>query len=274
MSEASHSSVGVRSALQNLPSFPRIKNTLPPPLARVPKELRSSVLRLTNGAIRGFQALARGDTVEGDFEYGSRSGWNRSSPLGKDASVEILEGVVSDWESNDALAMENPADAALRDRLAYKAVMKGAEGYSRLNQSADGLAALDAEGREILPKGTVADGPLEELGLPPPGFSPIPAESLSEEVAFRFQNFQKLTLRRPEKVDWTKFNSIQGYWSPTYQSKEARLGLALRMYQCGMLAAVQVALSCISMFTVVKSYAEDGARSLRPVWDQRGPNLV
>ena len=122
--------------------------------------------------------------MEGDFEYGSRSGWNRSSSLGKDASVEILEGVVSDWESSAALAMGNPADAALRDRLAYKAGMKGAEGYSLLNQPVEGLAASDAEGREILPKGTVADGPLEALGLPPPGFSPIPAESLSAEVVF------------------------------------------------------------------------------------------
>ena len=37
------------------------------------------------------------------------------------------------------------------------------------DQPADGLAASDAEGREILPKGTVADGALEELGLPPFG---------------------------------------------------------------------------------------------------------
>ena len=65
--------------------------------------------------------------MEGDFEYGSRSAWNRSSTLGKDAAVEVLEGVVSDWEQNDALTVGNPADVMERDRLAYKAVMRGAE---------------------------------------------------------------------------------------------------------------------------------------------------
>ena len=99
------------------------------------------MVRSTNGAIRGFQALARGDTVEGDFDYGCRSAWNRSSALGREASVEVLEGIVSDWESNDALTMGTPADAAVRDRLAYKAVMKGAEGYSLLHRPAVALVA-------------------------------------------------------------------------------------------------------------------------------------
>ena len=120
----------------------------------------------------------------------------------------------------------------------------------------------------------MADGPPSELALPPPGFEPQPVDSFSGEVKEFTDNFSQYMLRPSHRIPWRQIDQTRSYWSPTYRGKTAKLELALRLFRSGMLRFCAQCLSAVTMFTVVKGYDEQGNRTLRPVWDQRGPNLM
>eukprot|EP00974_Lingulodinium_polyedra_P052439 5045217-Lingulodinium_polyedra.AAC.1 len=54
------------------------------------------------------------------------------------------------------------------------------------------------------------------------------------------------------------------YCDPAFEHEEGACGLAVRLWKAGMLGFAGRVGGTVSLFAVIKGYAEDGARALRP----------
>lgn len=273
-SENPHRPKGARSAFSDAPLLPGPRQLVGSRLMTVPAALRWFVVVSANAAVQAFKGMSQGTLEEGEFVIGSSKAWTKAPSLGRDVSLEVLHGVIDDWQWCGDPSVGKIGVSRGDDRRAFRKLTKDARSYGGGSSGPNSMGEKDAQGREVLPKGALADGPLSELALPPAGFKPREACDLSEEVSYYFMNYRKLMLRKHSSVDWVKYPTTKTYWSPTYNTKLSKLQLCLRLYQAGMLGGCAVAESFVSMFTVVKGYNERKERSPRPVWDERGPNLL
>jgi hypothetical protein len=199
--------------------------------------------------------LAGGSVTEGKAEVGGASQWKKAPSIGRDAAEEVLEAVVDDYLWSGSFATGAPASTGATDEQAFKAmVQKNGDWCSGGEDGAPESGELDSKGRPRLARGVIADGPLEELGLPPQGFKPVLVTDLCDEVNFYMKNFRRYMLRPSKKIPWAEMDQVRSYWSPTYKTQSAKLQLALALYLSGMLGFCPVFISPVTLFTVVKGY--------------------
>lgn len=180
--------------------------------------------------------------------------------------------MTEDFDWCGSLATGALSKSAHSDEESFRIVTaKGNKGYEAVSQR-------DVLNLDLLPRGAMADGPLEHLALPDPGFEPLLVTDVSEEVKSMYTDFRAEMLKPTRDVPWEAMEKIKPYWSPTYRTLRSKLELALRLFLCGMLGFTHVCISTVSLFTVVKSHKPDESGKmvtwLRAVWDERGPNML
>lgn len=252
--------------------MPHPKVYKPQSIAGFDERQGREIVRAANGTVRALKELVKGEVVEGSALIGSSSGWRHAKKIHREASERVLDGIVEDFRWSGSLVTGATDSSAAADEADFRLLTsKGAKGYEH-GAKDTGLR------REQLPRGTMVDGPPEDLGLPPEGCQQINVMEISQEISSVYQEFRTAMLKRPEDVPWSKMDAIKPFWSPTYKEKTARLALALRLFLCGMLSFTSVCIHTVAMFTVVKKHEKqsDGRWRtwLRPVWDERAGNMM
>ena len=261
------------AALCCAPAFPHPKVFTPKEIGDYPPAEQKEIMRAANGTISVMKALGRGTLSEPSAMIGSSNQWRHAPSLARDASQQIFKGVVEDLRWSGDLVTGTLSSSPHEDEESFKFMTaKAAKGYAR----GDGPLERGAAG--LLPRGAMADGPLEDLIVPPDDVAPLPVEELSEEVDAMYANFATDMLRPRDEIPWSEMDQIKPYWSPTYPDKRSRMGLCLKLYRAKMIRFTGVCLSTLAMFTVVKSQVVEGGKVvrtlLRPVWDMRAGNMM
>ena len=171
---------------------------------------RVEITRAANATTSAVGSLSGGDVIEGKAELGSTGFWKRAGSLTQSASCEVLRGVIEDYRWSGEVSTGTLASTPSSDEESYRFVTaKSNKGYS--GGDAPTLKGVS----RVLPRGAIADGPLEDLALPPPDLEPLDVMQVSEEIQAVYDDFQKSMLRKPEDVEWDKIDAIKPYWSPT-----------------------------------------------------------
>ena len=81
-------------------------------------------------------------------------------------------------------------------------------------------------------------------------------------------------LRRPEEIDWLKFQQQRVYSDEVFNRRADLLRLCERMWLSGMLGYTSESHSEVSACGVAKGCDSDGVMSIRAVWDERKSNIL
>ena len=131
-----------------------------PELGAEEARTRVEITRAANATISAVRSLSCGDVVEGKAELGSTGSWKRAGSLAQSASCEVLRGVIEDYRWSGEVSTGTLASTPSSDEESYRFVTaKSNKGYS----GGDAPTLKGVSG--VLPRGAIADGPLEDLAL-------------------------------------------------------------------------------------------------------------
>ena len=250
-----------RDIIPGLPSIPfTIAQEVHPTLSTA--TLREIWTR-TNRLILVLRLLATG--VVGTIREKAEISWWKATTLQRRTAMNLLAHW-SEWA--DALATAPSASDAWRHLMGSRP-----GGYGDLLGEAPGAEMKDSQGRQMLPKGALAPVTVDEVSLPPKGTKPVDVTTISDEVAEYFRHLRTRMLHDADHLDFEAIQRQKVYEDPALKPKAARLHLAMRLWESGMLDFCEDSIESVRLFGVIKKYDENKNRILRPVWDERRPNL-
>ena len=113
---------------------------------------------------------------------------------------------------------------------------------------------------------------VNNLDLPQDGRPPVDVRKFDRNVRKVLSDPKRYMYKPGFREQARAPPSIKAYDDPILRDPQARLELAVRLWKCNMFRTVRECLSAVSLFSVVKSVAEDGTVHLRLVFDFRGIN--
>ena len=96
---------------------------------------------------------------------------------------------------------------------------------------------------------------------------------ISAEAKTYFDHMETRMLRDQSEFDQMSYDTQKVYEDAALKPLAYRLRLAERLWDAGALGFTTHVVDTLSLFGVIKKYDENGVRSIRPVWDERRPNL-
>jgi hypothetical protein len=248
-----------RDVLPSLPSVPW--GLVSEKLNNVPMAVTRLIWERSRNMVNFIAALSTGSVND---EITKRPSWESARPLQRKVVTQLAET----WIAWAPFVQETPSASVAASRL----LGTNARHYAN-EMDVAASAEPDSRGRERKPKGAVVPLDVEELSLPDPGTDMIELVGVSSEVTDYFNKFEKTMLRDEESLDLDAMRVQKTYMDPSLKEKAKRLRLAERLWQAGALGYTDRCVDTLSLFGVIKKYTEKGERVLRPVWDQRRPNM-
>ena len=148
-----------------------------------PVSLRRAAARAANFMIATLQLVVKGEVGPSPVPgLGSFSEWRKAGSRGQEVSEYVLHQVAHDWRESGDFATGEATGSRDADRLCFRRIASKLQGDYGARSHTESAHGVDAQGRPILARGALADGPLSELALPPRNLIGRRAAEMSSEV--------------------------------------------------------------------------------------------
>ena len=166
-----------------------------------------------NDTIQRLRALSCGEVIP--VSGATAPAWSEARRMQREVSLSIVER----WEAWHAEIEAAPSPSEALNLLGGQR----SGGYDYELGPGAGVAGdkpLQTEGR--LSKGAICPFDVERISLPPPGATPVSLVDVSPTAAAYLRDFRTRMLRRPEEIDWLKFQQQCVYSDEVFHRRAVR----------------------------------------------------